>query len=643
MRRAFILLGLILGGVVESRAASYYFGTCAGPGGDGTIGNPWCEIPTGESTKKSVALLADGVNSGAANPEAAPGDIAYLCDGACDGVGTFTAIHVAATVTSPPDCDSNPTFLSPRASGSNGSPVKIQPYCNGSACEDVALSGDTDADGVFDAGEPTAFFANAGGGSALADLSWWTIDGDPAATGTKHLMLYRWGGGNLFNLNCTYHGGSETGNPTDETDGVNDVVIKNVILRAIGQRMWGLGDLHATGCYAGQDGYVFRAACVGGSLLIDNVAGDHLCAMVTRFNFNPNTAADIVVEDSTFDTFYQGTNDHNFENGRIAQGIPSDGHVTYRRNTWRNYVGAIGIENHMRNVVIEDNLFDCGTTPADSCTNGYYCQSAIDVNGGDTPMCTGGSCMTDLVDIRRNRILPSKGTADGVGIQGAGIRINVNSRTGSFSHFVIENNMIARTEVAFGNSFVTGRGAIDIKSTSTGIQVLNNTLYKCAFPIAVEGAAQTLINNLVSHAGYGSGGNVALYLIGAAASSSTLTSNDFHTLSLGAALQVNGSNITCGNVSTVGTGNRCTAGNFIDVGNLSSSRWDLHIRFPNVGVIGAGSASGSATDFDGQSRPLQGSYEIGADETPFTAIDQDSQPPPGPIGTIRMRGKVLVP
>lgn len=97
----------------------------------------------------------------------------------------------------------------------------------------------------------------------------------------------------------------------------------------------------------------------------------------------------------------------------------------------------------------------------------------------------------------------------------------------------------------------------------------------------------------------------------------------------------------CSAVGGLGNQNGCSGlPNFIDTASIDRSRWDLHIRFPAIGFIGGGAEDGAAVDFDGSSRPTHGTYDIGADECPFSIVDEGLQPPAGPDAPIMIRGKV---
>src|SRR3972149_4614872 len=157
-----IVLCLLLS-VMPIWATDYYFSDCAGPGGAGTIGDPWCVIPTGETIKKSVAVLSDG-----AGTEFVAGDTAYVCAGTCDGTGSAT-YYVQSSVST--------TWLRPRMAGTAGNLISIKIYPG----EFVTISGDSNGNNTYQSGTDVDFFMD----NTTTNPNYWTIDGAAGGNGGK--------------------------------------------------------------------------------------------------------------------------------------------------------------------------------------------------------------------------------------------------------------------------------------------------------------------------------------------------------------------------------------------------------------------------------------------------------------------------
>jgi hypothetical protein len=209
---------------------------------------------------------------------------------------------------------------------------------------------------------------------------------------------------------------------------------------------------------------------------------------------------------------------------------------------------------------------------------------------------------------------------------------------------LIENNMIWSTWNNVGTSVPTQeRIALSVNS-NTPVTAQNNTLKRNRFALQLQGGtartpvAHVARNNLVSDSP-----NVEC-IVGSMVAP-VFENNDCHDTLLGSAVVVTAgaTSYTCDAVSGYGTASRCLTPNFVDTLSLDPARWNLRLRFPNVGIINAGSSAGASLDIDGQTRPLEGGYDIGADECPYSAIDEGAQAAPGPVAPIIIRGKVTVP
>jgi hypothetical protein len=209
---------------------------------------------------------------------------------------------------------------------------------------------------------------------------------------------------------------------------------------------------------------------------------------------------------------------------------------------------------------------------------------------------------------------------------------------------LVENNMIWNTWNNVGiNERAASHSAIWVDS-NTPVTVQNNTLKRNRFALDVRGGvsqapvAHVLRNNLVTDSP-----NVECLIASSVAP--VFENNDCHDPLAGSAVVVTAgtTNYTCDLANTYGTLTRCTGPNFVDTGSLDPTRWNLRLRYPSVGVINSGSSSGASIDIDGTTRPLNASWDIGADECPYSAIDESAQPEPGPVAPIILGGKVTVP
>jgi len=691
----FVLLALLP--AAPSSASSYYFSDCPGPGGDGSIGNPWCVIPTGETLQKSAGVLFDG-----AGTEAAPGDVILFCAGVCDGTGTGI-IHAATVTTGNGSNKCNqPTgkaWLSPRASGSPGQPIVLQPYCNGTACETVSISMDTNGNGVTDSGEPTSVLTNMGNGSTVhgIPLSYFEIHGDPAHTGVRHLTIRDMNDGTPFMFDCSDDGGGDA----DHADGVSNIVIDGVLFSGWRDALWpGTVDVGVpSGCgFNAGAGYFFKINNAGGPVTIGSRTNaatpnrfENGCGMLTRWNNNYSASAVLALDYNEIENWSIVSNDHTFlQDSEELSHTGTDSHIEYIGNKVTDVAGGFSIENHARHETISGNTISCsGRRITSAATNGkYWCTATISVTSGDTPNsdhscvggskngvtcpnggCPGGTCTgpsvntSDDIHITGNVIVGNPMNSRGYLWFGPEILTSHYSGTFPTGIFVGDNVVMNQEGPWTGDS---GGFPLHVSSPSLGVHVWNNTIYRSANRVLLDGTAVDFVNNLIDLPGKSTSSSVAAAEFATSAIASTIANNSFHGSSTApGAVKIGATNYRCDNsfctglhlpatcCTDVGQGtcdvpstlptNRCTGGHYVDVGSVVPARWNVHLRYPNVGIIDAGSALGSQADIDGQARPLKGGYDIGADECPFDALSIDSQPQPGPTAPVTIDGRAGLP
>jgi len=556
-----------------ARAAGYYFSDCAGPGGSGTLADPWCVIPTGSATPISMAILADGTNSPPANPELAAGDTVFLCAGPCDGQGsgTYRVAPVASRV-----------WFAPRASGTAASPIRIRPYCSSTACETVAFSGDTNGNGIYDSGVDCA--------TLMADLNgarnYYVIDGDPDNTGAPHLIFER-SGGDMFDFSYS-------------SPGIRNWTWNGLEVRYVNSAMWSGGD-YGPVCPTGD--YAFHLDnMAGGPVTISRNVIHHVCQVVLRLNNNYAAGNDFQFINNTVYNVGAVSDNNNFT------GMNSGASQTIEGNRIWDTVGGIVIGNNLQHVRIQDNVISCVGTHQ---VYDLGCAYGIRIFDGDSPYCT--SCWTDDIIVRRNTIYgllnpvgsPTKGNMN------AGIIWTATNQNGTFpTNAIIENNMIWGIHPRYtgpDESSVDniGKGGISVRTATEGLIVQNNTVYNSTYPVILSGAPASVQiafrNNLIVRGDrFGTGHNPEIYAF-SSASGSVFERNNINPDGLsGAVVSLGGSPYDCSSVT--GTfnnaqnriGNDCQSARFVNVSGPRST-WNLDLSGAQYAVDH--SCAGPATPF----------------------------------------------
>jgi hypothetical protein len=558
----FLFAALALFGAVlaapRAEAATYYFSNCA-TGGAGTQANPYCLDPAGTGNKTSFKYLMDG-----AAPDVGPGDTIYLCAGACDGTGTGTYnLGVAGTATS----NSWTYVFSPVVSGTASAPITISGYPG----ETVILSGDTNGNGIPEAGEPDTMITDVT--TAGSNRQWYVW---------KNFIVEKLQAA-VFYIN---------NNPANWT-------FDNVEVRYFDAKMWNGGTVAAAGCDDQGGGYVFKVADLQGPLTIRNSRFHHICGFVHRVTVNPSSGS-ILVENNEY------------YNVTIVDNEFQSRNITWRGNYLHDFMDGISMEDDMQNVVIEDNIVAC---PGDyKVESDGRCRTGITINDGNNGTASAGK--TKNVTIRRNRIY---GSVDGqyggtlVGYFYCALNITATNNTESINT-LIENNFIWH-HLSWASEPECAAG-IGIRTNRSEVTIQNNTLYDTANGIyldgTISGMAYTVRNNLVVKAGKGSTNNPELTIASNAAGSSVLNNNLHHGGQGDPVMRVNGTNYGCAQVPGYQSGNKCQATTFVRSSGTPVKDWDLHLPATDTVNRNAGT-TGPADDIDKLPRgapPL----DIGADE-----------------------------
>jgi hypothetical protein len=321
---------------------------------------------------------------------------------------------------------------------------------------------------------------------------------------------------------------------------------------------------------------------------------------------------------------------------------------------------GIGVEEHVANVVIEDNLIAClGDYNTNINGTAAKCTAAITVNDGDNPPsdgcaddCTGysgclGRCTARDIVIRRNRMFGlSYGGEPGMGrgVLIGGIAFFAHNSAGDLGNTRVENNMIWNVQQGddcnlsnfYGNApNDTRESGIGIY-TSDPVTVQNNTVYDSAcWGLMIGGGGRHVVrgNLFVEARRKLDGADFPELMIVSNSSSSDIQYNNMYTSSVSAPVvrycdtnNVCSTSYNCSQVSTFGIGNKCSATLFANVSDADRRRWDLHLGVGDLVNLDAGGGSGSPEDIDRQARAAP--FDIGADEKG----SQDSQAPAPPTG-----------
>ncbi|HZN03974.1 MAG TPA: hypothetical protein VFD06_10355 [Candidatus Polarisedimenticolia bacterium] len=591
IRAGLLALGFTcaLAAASSAEAATYYFSNCAA-GGAGTQANPYCLDPAGIGKKISFQYLMDG-----AAPDVAAGDTIALCAGPCDGTGSATyGMQTSGTTSS----GGYSYVFAPRVSGTASSPITITAHTG----EAVVLSGDSNQNGIPDAGEPQVMLTNVTG--TAANKSWYVIKN---LTFEKVSQI-------MFYIN---------NNPANWT-------FDNIEVRYSTTEMWNGGSIADAGCDNEHGGYVFKLADLQGPLIIRNSRFHHICGAVHRHTVNQSLSASVLSENNEY--YNVGVVTNNFQ-GR---------NETWRGNYIHDFVDGITIEEDMKDIVIEDNIIAC---PGDYKTySDGRCGRAIHISDGDNGPASAGK--TKNITIRRNKIY---GRVDGQfggsqwGYFLCALRVTATNNTEPIN-VLIENNMIWH-HLSWSSDPICAAG-IGVETNRREVTIQNNTVYDSSNGIALDatvpGIAYTVRDNLLIRANKG-GANKPEMVIAANASGSIVRNNNINSDGQGdPVMTVAGTNYSCSQMASYQSGNKCSATTFVRTTGVVKD-WDLHLPSTDTANRSAGMA-GASEDIDKTPRG-SAPIDIGADEyggsvgvTATLAVQSGGSPAPQSNGTWMLKG-----
>ena len=646
----------------ESLATDYYFSDCGCTAADscqralcdlqpglagcaqsparGTVQNPWCLDPGADGNKESFDYLMDG-----AAPELAAGDTVRLCAGACDGQGTSTwwlQTHLGPPSSSTTCGGSNRVVFDMEVDGTAAQPITITPYCVGTACETVVLSGDSNNNNLWDPGvDADRFVSNVDcdGSTYVGGHHYYRWLGDPDGDGKPNLIMekadfYMFGlqqdarGWVVDGLELRYMAGRFFGGANPGSDGA--------------------GQLGCSNNTEGERGTAFNVARNSGDVTMTHNVIHHGCFAALR---PINNCA------GQNQSCTSGQNSMVFSNNTIYNmGAIINGHQgrnwTIRGNIAYDVFDGISVEEQVVNVAIEDNDFSCrGQYMVNLNGTSWKCRAAIIVNDGDNPPSDGcadsggaeGICIAKDIKIRRNRVWGasySGESGNGKGFLLGGIGFFAHNTNGDLGNTVIENNMVWHVQQAddcttgnfAGNAPNDAREAGLAVYSPDQVVIQNNTLYDTAcWGIMIGGGNHVVRNNLVVQSiNRATGSDLPELVVMSNATGSTIQNNNLSPGSgSGSVVRICdtgglcSTSYTCAQVAGgIGTGNKCSATTFTKVSGVRSS-WNLHLVAGDTANLNGGMA-GVTDDIDRQAR--SGNPDIGADEL----FSQDTQAPVAP-------------
>lgn len=671
----------------------YYFSDCA-TGGGGTIDNPYCLDVDGSGAgagngNEFINYLFDGIGTPGGSPnEAAPGDTIYLC---CGGTGGCQDAASSCTYAVTPQ---GGDVFRPDLDAT-GNPVTIASYGG-----DVpTFTGDLDGDAVNDNGDATYLIHLTGGtrsGYHFVGPMVWKRGATTIFSAVSPNADISFDGVTFQEANWRMWGnttGVGDGPPGNCQGGVSPGASCNLDSQCPGNGST-IPAGYCKGCYSdAAGGFLIYDDSSIGDFTFKNGTLSASCGMAIRHILGAAAGVDAgtwTIENVEAFNGAQFTNDWGNWDWRRDVGQ----RTVYRGNHVWDFQNGISIEDRNRYVTIEDNVFECrGVYDVSADGYGKLCAAQgpyISVTGGDDP----NGCPAEArsgtnadITIRRNMLKGSRYIGDSSsasGWLGGGIAIKDGCRdqnacsgpgtpwwccTGlhtwscnqgsqdlagcangavvygcllSDPHAnVVENNMVWKTASIFSGRQVDRMALIVDTNVPTTTQ--NNTLYLNRYALEVRDGhtpvsptvptAHVVRDNLVA-----SSSDVECVL--ASGSGATFDHNACSSLVAGHTVFQQGATTKAAFCSSWGDGNNCAGPNFVDVLSTDAIRWNLRLRYPDPGIIGAASGAGALDDIDKTTRPLKGSYDIGADECPFSAIDLDQQPAPGPVAPVVIRGKV---
>ena len=612
---------------------------CSASPARGTVQNPWCLDPGADGNKESFDYLMDG-----ASPELAAGDTVRLCAGACDGSGTATwwlQTHPGFPSSNAVCNASNRVVFDMEVDGTAAQPITITPYCVGTSCETVILSGDSNNNNLWDPGvDADRFVSNI------------DCDGSNYLGGHHH---YRWlgnpDGDNNLNLIIEKVDFYVFGLQQD----ARGWVVDGLELRYLGGRFFGGANPGSDGAgqmgctnNEGERGTAFNVARNTGDVTMTHNIIHHGCFAALRPINNCNGQNQSCTTGQTSMVFSDNTI---YNMGALINGHQGRKWTIQRNKAWDVFDG-ISIEEQVVDVQIDENDLSCrGQYMVNLNGSAWKCRAAIIINDGDGPPSDGcadsggseGVCIAKDIRIRRNKIWGmsySGESGNGRGFLLGAIGFFAHNTAGDLGNTVIENNMIWHVQQAddcttgnfYGNAPNDAREAgLAVYSTDT-VLVQNNTLYETAcWGIMVGGGNHVVRNNLVVGSVKRSDtSDLPELVLMSNATGSTVQNNNFSPGSGSGTVAricdtagMCSTSYTCAQIAGgLGTGNKCAATTFTKVSGTRDT-WNLHLVSNDTANLNGG-IPGATNDIDRQAR--SGPPDIGADEL-FT---QDTQPPAAP-------------
>jgi len=605
----------------------------------GTRENPWCLDPGGDGVKESFDYLMDG-----SAPELAPGDTVRLCAGACDGAGTATwwlQTHVGWPSSNAACTGAYRVVFDMEVSGTAAQPITITPYCVGSSCETVVLSGDSNNDGIFNPGVDADRFVSdidCDGSTYVGGHGYYKWLGDPDGDHAPNLVIEKVD---------FYVFGLQQNAPGWVIDGLE---LRYMSGRFFGPLSPGSDGAGQVGCTnnEGERGTAFNVSRNTASISMTNNIIHHGCFAALRPINNCAGNNQSCVGGQTSMIFSDNTI---YNMGAIINGHQGRNWVITGNRAWDNFDG-IGIEEQVTNVLVEDNRLSCmGQYMVNLVGSAWKCRAAIYVSDGDNPPSdgcadaggAGGLCTARDIRIRRNRIFGKSYSGElsqGRGFLLGGIAFYAHNSTGDLGTSVIENNMIWHVQQAddctSGNFYALAPN--DVREAGLGVYssdtlvIQNNTVYDTAcWGLMIGGGSHVVRDNLVQQSvRHADGSDLPEVLLMSDALGSTFMNNNLSPgTGTGTVVRVCDStgvcstSYACSQISgSFGSGNKCLTTAFV---RTSGGRedWDLHLGNGDTANLDGGVAS-VAEDIDRQTRV--GLPDIGADER----NTQDTSAPAAP-------------
>jgi hypothetical protein len=515
-------------------------------------------------------------------------------------------------------------------SGSSGSPITLQPFCTGGACDDVTISGDHDGDNIADANEPFNLFRD-----SIAH-QYWTIDGNPLVSGsgcsspiyggagcsTAKYLHFTKSNGEMFqhscgSVNCSW----------------GNFIFEDFEASRSKAGLWTVTNAADYAPCTGSDpeadtGHLFKLQNDSGPNIWRRLKLHLGCKTIFRLNNNtPGGGHTRTLEYNEAFNSGDGMDMNNFGGGS-----------TFSYSIHHNYFHDLSLSNlgiGVSNATVADNVFECkGEFQVRPTAGGFKVCTGLLILGNDNcGNCGfGSSCDIHDVTIERNRVFGRGewGVSDG-GVQ-LGISVCQDDLVPSGDpNIVIRNNMLWHmrgSTTGNGCNQESGNAAIYV-STTDPVDVINNTVFDTRYGIFLSDAVHIATDNISARAvataaeftECNNGGGAYIFnnlhdTSGNVACENTSNSGGSGECDAGA------TQYACAGISSFGSNNKCAAPVFVkcdsatwcaDATATSEEQWDLHLATSDIANKDAGT-TGATNDIDQQSRPQGPATDIGADE-----------------------------